>query len=175
MPASRDDPPREPPARIRLDARLDAATRQQVDDLARHFHQPRAAVLSHIIYWGLSCGPMETRDQGNAQGPVHHLCCYVDSNLYEEVQKATTAAGVNIAPWLRHMVAQIPITDFPGNWQEERSERRSHDSRVYGARFMLRLDRASETALQRLAEQFNLPRAEIIRQLLVQATPKKLL
>jgi hypothetical protein len=45
----RDDPLREPPARIRLDARLDATTGQKVDDLARHFHQPRAAVLCHIM------------------------------------------------------------------------------------------------------------------------------
>ena len=32
-------------------------------------------------------------------------------------------------------------------------------------------DAASETTLQRLAEQFHVPRAEIIRQLLAQATP----
>jgi hypothetical protein len=38
-------------------------------------------------------------------------------------------------------------------------------------RFMLRLDAASETTLQRLAEHFDVPRAQIIRQLLVQATP----
>jgi hypothetical protein len=36
---------------------------------------------------------------------------------------------------------------------------------------MLRLDAASETTLQRLAEQFHVPRDAIIRQLLVQATP----
>jgi predicted transcriptional regulator len=63
--------------------------------------------------------------------------------------------------------------DFPGSWQEERSETRSHDSRVYGARFMLRLDAASETTLQRLAEHFDVPRAAIIRQLLAQATPDR--
>jgi hypothetical protein len=38
-----------PHARIRLDARLDATTRQQVDDLARRFHQPRAAVLHQVM------------------------------------------------------------------------------------------------------------------------------
>ena len=36
---------------------------------------------------------------------------------------------------------------------------------------MLRLDAASETTLQRLAKHFDVPRAEIIRQLLAQATP----
>jgi hypothetical protein len=116
-------------------------------------------------------GHVCTLDQGDAQGPVHHLYVYVDSHLYEEVQKATTTAGVDIAPWLRHMVRQIPIADFPGSWQEERLETRSHDSRIYGERFMLRLDAASETKLQQLAKQFHVPRAEIIRQLLAQATP----
>jgi hypothetical protein len=31
-----------------MDARLDAVTRQKVDDLATRFHQPRAAVLCHM-------------------------------------------------------------------------------------------------------------------------------
>lgn len=34
---------------IRMDARLDARTRAKVDDLAKRFHQPRAAVLSYIM------------------------------------------------------------------------------------------------------------------------------
>jgi predicted transcriptional regulator len=162
----------DPRARVRLDARLDAMTRQKVDDLAGHFHQPRAAVLSHIMQWGLDRGAMDARDQGHAQGPVCHLYLYVHADLYEAVRKAATTAGVHLAPWLRQMVRHIPITDFPGSWQEERSETRSHDSRVYGARFMLRLDAASETTLQRLAEHFDVPRAAIIRHLLAQATPE---
>jgi hypothetical protein len=36
---------------------------------------------------------------------------------------------------------------------------------------MLRLDAASETKLRCLAEQFNVPRAEVLRQLIAQATP----
>jgi predicted transcriptional regulator len=154
-----------------MDARLDTDSRQKVDDLARHFRRPRAAVLRHIMSWGLDCGVMDARDQGEAQGPVRHLYVYVDADLYEAVRKAAAAAGVHLAPWLCQMVRQIPMTAFPGSWQEERSERRSHDSRVYGTRFMLRLDRASETTLQRLVEHFDVPRAAIIRQLLAQATP----
>jgi predicted transcriptional regulator len=161
----------DPCASIRLDARLDATTRAKVDDLARYFGRPRAAVLCHIMHWGLVREPMDIGDQGNAQGPVHHLYCYVDSHLYAAVRKVTTTARVTIAPWLRHMVRQITVADFPGSWREERLEERSHDSRDYGARFMLRLDAASETTLQRLAEQFHVPRAAIIRQLLAQATP----
>jgi hypothetical protein len=66
------------------------------------------------------------------------------------------------------------MADFSPSWQVAavmEAGGRSHDSRVYGARFMLRLDAASEATLQRLAEQFDVPRAAIIRQLLAQATP----
>ena len=41
---------REPRASIRMDARLDATTRAKVDDLAQYFHQPRAAVVCHIMH-----------------------------------------------------------------------------------------------------------------------------
>ena len=157
MSPQRDDQPREPPSSIRMNARLDAMTRATVDDLARYFGRPRAAVLCHIMHWGLVREPMDIGDQGNAQGPVHHLYCYVDSHLYAAVRKVTTTAGVTIALWLRHMVRQITVADFPGSWREARSETRSHDSRIYGARFMLRLDAASETTLQRLAEQVPRP------------------
>jgi hypothetical protein len=80
---------------------------------------------------------------------------------------------VTIALWLRHMVRRITVADFPGSWRDERSEARSHDSRIYGKRFMLRLDRASETTLQRLVEHFDVSRAAIIRQLLAQAAPDR--
>jgi hypothetical protein len=55
-----DHRPRGARASIRTDARLDAMTRQKVDDLATHFRQPRAAVLCHIMHWGLGRG--ETLD-----------------------------------------------------------------------------------------------------------------
>jgi hypothetical protein len=67
--APRDEPPREPPARIRLDTCLDATTRQQVDDLARRFHQPRAAVLHQVMRWGLAREWERTVDRGDARGP----------------------------------------------------------------------------------------------------------
>jgi hypothetical protein len=155
-------------ANIRMDARLDATTRQKVDDLAQHFHQPRAAVLCHIMQWALSREQTGPFDQGDAQGPVRHLYLYVASALYERVEQAAIAAGVNIAPWLRHMVRQITITDVPASWQEARSEERSHDSRTYGTRFMLRLDEPSQTKLQQLVKQYGVSKAEIIRQLVAQ-------
>jgi predicted DNA-binding protein len=161
----------EPRASIRLDARLDATTRQKVDDLARHFRQPRAAVLCHIMRWGLSREHTGPLDQGHAQGPVHHLYCYVATDLHERVEKATTAAGVHIAPWLRHMVRHISLADFPASWQAEPSDERSHESRRYGKRFMLRLDDPTWERLDALSTHFDTSGAEIVRQLIVQATP----
>jgi hypothetical protein len=157
---------------IRMDARLDEATRQKVDHFAQRFHRPRAAVLCHIMQWGISRGQREPLDQGDAQGPVRHLHLNVPSDLHEQVEKAAAAAGLKVAPWLRHMVRQITIADFPASWQEARSEERSHDSRVYGTRFMLRLDSPSEMKLQQLMKQFGASNAEMIRQLIAQAAPE---
>jgi hypothetical protein len=152
-----------------MDARLDLATRQKVDNLAQHFHQPRAAVLSYIMRWGLGREQIGPPDQGDAQGPVRHLYLYVEAALHERVEKAAAAVGVKVAQWLRYMVRQMTIVDFPASWQEARSEEQSHDSGTYGTRFMLRLDEPSETKLDQLVKRFGTSKAEIIRQLILQA------
>jgi hypothetical protein len=141
----------------------------EVDDLAQHFHTPRAAVLSYIMQWALSHGQTGPLDQYDAQGPVRHLYLYVEAGLHDQVQKAAAAAGVKIAPWLRHMVRQITIPDFPASWKEERPAGRSYDSHVYTERFMLRLDELSKTKLQHLVEHYGASKANIIRQLIAQA------
>jgi hypothetical protein len=161
--------PNEPLSSIHMDARLDAMTRAKVDDLARHFRQPRAAVLCHIMNWGLRREQTGPFDQGESHGPVRHLYLYVASALHARVEQAATAAGVNIAPWVRHMVRQITVADFPASWQEARSEKRSHDSRTYTERFMLRLDEPSQAKRQQLIKHFGVSKAEIIRQLIAQA------
>jgi hypothetical protein len=112
-----DPTPHDPHASIRLDARLDADTRQKVDDLARRFHRSRASVLSHILRWGLSDHQGGAPDQGPSQGPVRHRYLYVNADLYEAVQKAAAAVGVHFAPGLRHMVRQVTMTDVPARWQ----------------------------------------------------------
>jgi hypothetical protein len=167
-----DHGPHKPRSSIRMDARLDAATRQKVDDLATRFRQPHAAVLSHIMQWGLSHGETLTPDQGEPQSPVHHLSLYIASDLHEQVQKAATAAGVKALPWLRHMVRQITITDFPASWQEATPTERSHDSPIFTERFMLRLDTTSSCKLQALVDRFDVPKAQIIRHLIAQAKPE---
>jgi hypothetical protein len=119
------------------------------------------------MYWGLSHEQPGLLDQGKSQGPVRHLYLYVAADLYERVEKAATGVGVKTAPWLRHMVRQIAITDFPTSWQEATPPERSHDSRTYTTRFMLRLDERSETKLQQLITQFGVSKADIIRHLVV--------
>jgi hypothetical protein len=76
-----------------------------------------------------------------------------------------------MAPWLRHMVRQIAVEDFPKTWQEARSEGRSHDSRVYGTRFMRRLDHPTREKLAALSAHFHTSIAAVIRQLVAQAGP----
>jgi hypothetical protein len=163
-------PPHQPHDRIRLDARLDATTRAKIDDLAKHFHQPRASVLSYIMEWGLSRGQTGILDGRVLEGPVRHLYLYVDTALHARVEKVASASGVKTAPWLCSVVRQITLTEFPVSWQEATLEERSHDSRTYSRRFMLRLDAPSETKLQQLKRQFGASNAHIIRQLIIQAT-----
>jgi predicted transcriptional regulator len=167
-----DHKPGEPCARIRMDARLDAATRQKVDDLAQHFHRPRAAVLCQIMRWGLSREQPIPLDQAKSPARMRHLSLYVPSKLHEHVQKAAVAAGVKTAPWLRHMIRQIGITDFPASWQEATPRERSHDSRILGTRFMQRLDGPTRDKLDDLSILFDQSAAEIVRQLIAQVEPE---
>jgi hypothetical protein len=103
---------------------------------------------------------------------VCHLHLYVASELHEQVEQAASAAGVKTAPWLRHMVRQITIADFPASWQEATPRERSHDSHTYTERFMLRLDEPSQTKLYQLIKQVGASKAEIIRHLIAQAKPE---
>jgi hypothetical protein len=111
-----------------------------VADLTKRFHQPRAAVVCHIMHWGLSRGQAGTLDGGASEGPVRHLSLFVDTAWHARVEQAASAAGVKTAPWLRAMVRQITITDVPTSWEEDRAEQRSPDSRDDDKSFMLRLD-----------------------------------
>lgn len=164
-----DESPHGAPASLRMDARLDAATRAKVDELAARFRRPRAAVVCHIMAWGLGQGERAPLDQGESEGPVRHLYLSVDVTLHTRVRQAAAALGVDIAPWLRHMMRRVTLTDFPESWQEEQPAERSHESRTYGKRFMLRLDALTGEKLENLSTHFHRPAAEIIRQLVAQA------
>jgi hypothetical protein len=79
---------------------------------------------------------------------------------------------VKTAPWLRHQVRQITVTDFPASWQAARPTARSHESRVYGKRFMLRLDDLTWEKIEALVTHFDTSAAEIIRPLIARAEPE---
>jgi endonuclease YncB( thermonuclease family) len=96
----------------------------------------------------------------------------IEAGLHKQVEKAAAGAGLKTAPWLRHMVRQITIEDFPTSWRDATPPERSHDSRIYTERFMLRLDEPSRIKLQNLVEHFGISKADIIRQLLAQAKPE---
>jgi predicted transcriptional regulator len=170
--------PPEPQSRrsVRMDAGLDTQTRAKLEGLATAFHRSRAAVLRQVIRWGLErkmAGPV---DGGKAPGPSRGPFLLIDSALHQQVQEAAKAAGVNVAPWMRHLMRQIRRSDFPQSWRAGQAGRRhptgqrSHDSRYYGTRFMLRLDAMARARLEALASHFDASQAELIRQLIVQAT-----
>jgi hypothetical protein len=103
---------------------------------------------------------------------VRHLSLSVASDLHKQVGKAAAAAGVKAALWLRHMVRQITIADFPASWQAATPRERSYDSHTDSERFMLRLDEPSQTKLQQLIKAFGTSKAAIIHHLLAQAEPE---
>jgi hypothetical protein len=124
-------------------------TRAKLEDLATAFPQSRAAVLRHLMRWGLGRRRTGKVDQYDPQGPVRHGFIYVASELCHHVQETAIAA--------------IPRTAM-----------RSHDSREYDPCFMRRLDLPSQIKLHELVERFGVSRAEVIRQLIVQANAEDL-
>jgi predicted DNA-binding protein len=166
--------PRAPQPRrsIRMDAGLDTQTRAKLDDLATQFSQSRAAVLRHVMRWGLGQkGPIAT----GVPRRITSFFFMVDAALHQQMREAAQSAGGDVAPWVRHMMRQIREEDFPQSWQARTRDRqtptgqRSHDSRQYGKRFMLRLDDQTWARLEELATYFGEPNAEVIRQLIIQA------
>jgi hypothetical protein len=128
--------------------------------------------------WGLSQELSGQLGRNETQGPVQHLFFLVESKLYQQVRRVAEAAGADVAPWLRHMLRAITTVDFPASWRAGDAPTRglpggrSHDSRAYGQRFMLRLDEPTRATLEHLSKHFNKSNAEIIRQLVAQATPE---
>jgi predicted transcriptional regulator len=156
-----------------MDASLDAKTRAKLESLATGFQRSRAAVLRQVLQWELGqAGPIASK----VPRRLASFFFIVDAKLHQQVKDAAQAAGVDVAPWLRHMMRQVRQADFPKSWQARTTERRtptaqrSHDSRRYWKRFMLRLDDQAGTRLEELASHFDESNAAIIRQLIVQAT-----
>jgi predicted transcriptional regulator len=161
-----------------MDARLDTLTRAKLEELANQFHRSRAAVLRQVMRWGLSREPSGRVNRDEARDLGRHLFFLVESKLHQQVRKAAEADGVDVARWLRHLLRAITAIDFPASWRAGDAPRRgttggrSHNSRAYGQRFMLRLDETTRETLERLSRHFDKSSAEIIRQLVAQATPE---
>ena len=62
--------------------------------------------------------------------------------------------------------------DFPPSWRAGEAAVRSHGSGYYSTRFMLRLDKVTSRKLAMLTQTFDRSAAEVIRQLIAQATPE---
>jgi hypothetical protein len=155
-----------------MNAGLDTPTRAKLERLATGFQRSRAAVLRQVMQWGLG-QPRPVVPQV----PRRTTSCFfmVEAALHQQVKAAAQAAGIDVAPWMRHMMREIRSTDFPKSWQVDKAGRRhtsgqrSHDSRYYWKRFMMRLDAPAWDQLEELARHFDASQAEIIRQLIVQA------
>jgi hypothetical protein len=67
---------------------------------------------------------------------------------------------------------QVAPADFPANWRAGETTGRSHESCYYFRKYQLRLDEASSAKLEQLVQHFDTSAAEVIRQLIAQATPE---
>ena len=161
--------PRHMRYRARLQARLDTATHAKVEVLAAAFHRKRSAILRCLMPWGghHSTGWTLDRSPVAAVPPVPVL---PEPDLLQHVQEAAADHGATVAAWVWHAIRQVALENFPASWRAAETPGRSHDSRYYSQRFMLRLDGDTSRKLQHLVEQFAKPRAEIIRQLIAQET-----
>jgi hypothetical protein len=90
------------------------------------------------------------------------------------MQAAAAAHGADVAAWEWHAMRQVTIEDFPPSWRSGETVPRSHDSGYYSTRFMLRLDEVTSRKLMTLTQTFHRSAAEVIRQLIAQATPEAL-
>jgi hypothetical protein len=70
----------------------------------------------------------------------------------------------------RHSMRQVTREDFPPSWQAGETEPQSHDSRYYGACFLMRLDAHMRERLEELSRRFDHSVVVVIRQLVTQAT-----
>jgi predicted DNA-binding protein len=156
---------------VRRQARLDAETHAKLAALTRTFHRTRAQILRSVMHWGLAHTQPWTVDLSIPERP-YLVPLLVAPELLPQVQ-AADAHGASVAAWLRHAMRQVTCDDFPPSWRAGETATRSHESGSDRQRFMRRLDEASSAKLERLAQHFGTSAAEVIRQLIAQATPEE--
>ena len=173
------NPLRAPQARhvrysVRHQARLDVETHTKLEELAAAFHRKRSAILRYVMQWGLAQTGSWTVDRA-VPGTVRTVGMLLEPKLLQQVQEGAAVHGATVAAWLRQAMRQVTPEDFPGSWQAEDVQDRSprsHDSRQYRTRFMLRLDDETSEKLDTLTRGFDRSAAEVIRHLIAQATPE---
>jgi hypothetical protein len=96
----------------------------------------------------------------------------LEPELLRWVQDAAAAHNASLACWLQHALQQVNPDEFPPSWRAGETTVRSHGSGYYHRKFRLRLDEVTSGRLEALAQTFNRPAAEVIRQLIMQARPE---
>jgi predicted transcriptional regulator len=163
--------PRQRRYSARRQARLDGETYAKLEELTKAFHRERGSILRYVIQWEISHSAAWTIDQ-SIHTTVNLVPLLVEPALIQQVENAAEAHGVTVAAWLRHAMRQVRLEDFPPSWRAGETAARSHDPGSFHRKFGLRLDEGTARKLEALTETFDRSAAEIIRQLITQATPE---
>jgi hypothetical protein len=143
----------------------------RLEEFACSFHRKRSAIVRYVMQWGLTQTEGWTVDR-SAVVAVPPVAVLLERESLRHVQDAAAAHGTRIAAWLREAVRRVTDEDFPASWRVGQTASRSHDSGCFGRKYQLRLDEASSAKLGQLAEHFDTSAAEVLRQLIAQATPE---
>jgi predicted transcriptional regulator len=173
--STRHDRPQRYTARLKV--HLDQATQTKITRSVTALRRSRSAVLRQVLEWGLRHGQGWKIDRSRPPGRAQRTSLRLEPERRERVEEVATTTGGDISAWLRHAVHLVTAADFPASWQtasaeQGRAPKRERDSRTYHERFMLRLDDASRGKLDEFTRFFVTSRADVIRQLITQATPE---
>jgi hypothetical protein len=96
----------------------------------------------------------------------------VEPELLQQMRDAADAHGASVAVWLRQAMWQVTLEDFPASWHMGNMARRAHGSGDDDRKVGLCLDEVTSRTLEILTQTFHRSAAEIIRQLIAQASPE---
>jgi hypothetical protein len=169
--AAPDQRPRPRRYSVRDQARLDAELLGKLGDLARIVRRKRSAVLRAVTQWGLAQMKGWSIDRSTvvAVPPVPVL---LPPALLQQVQDAAAAHDARMAAWVREAMRRVARDDFPASWRACETPSRSHESGNFRRKFGMRLDAVTSYKLETLTQTFQCSAAEVIRQLIAQASPE---
>jgi predicted transcriptional regulator len=102
---------------------------------------------------------------------THPVTMFMEPTLLQQVQDAA-AHGASRAVWMRQAMRHVTPEHFPTGWRAGETVVRSHHSQYYCRSFMRHLDDETLRKLETLTQAFHRSAAEVIRQLIAQATPE---